>query len=151
MLHSGPYATLQYIISWRWHSWFYVHNEKRKIGKQPRISATALEKEIQESYGFISICLSQVPGLFLFLVALKTVITNKLGRREAIRASYFIVFPFPILKSCATIKEMEWLKGIRYLAQKVFPQKSIELLEDKVDENKKSEKEKQSRHQFYFH
>ena len=95
--------------------------------KQPRISATAIEKGIQESYGIISICLSQIPGIFLAIVAIKTVIRDKLGGQEFARASYFIIFPFPILKSFAMIKDMKWLIGLRHVAEKLFPQKSIDL------------------------
>ena len=99
--------------------------------KQPRISATTIEKGIQESYGIISIGLSQIPGIFLAIVAIKTVIRDKLGGQEFARASYFIIFPFPILKSFSTIKDMKWPIGLRHLAEKLFPQKSIDILEEK--------------------
>ena len=118
--------------------------------KQPRISATAIEKGIQESYGIISICLSQIPGIFLAIVAIKTVIRDKLGGQEFARASYFIIFPFPILKSFATIKDMKWLIGLRHVAEKLFPQKSIDLLEEKHKMGGEAPETGNMRQSFYF-
>jgi hypothetical protein len=95
-------------------------------------------------------CLSQIPGIFLAIVAIKTVIRDKLGGQELARASYFIIFPFPILKSFATIKDMKWLIGLRHLAEKLFPQKSIDILEEKHKTGEEAQETGNMRQSFYF-
>ena len=121
--------------------------------KQPRISASTIENGIQESYGFISIFLSHAPGIFLAIVAIKHVIQNNLGTHGFRHALYFIIFPFPLLKSCASIKDIQWLYGFRHAASKLFPEESIKLLQRKQhtedwEENKLEET--QHHETFYF-
>jgi len=93
-------------------------------------------------------CLSQIPCIFLAIVAIKTVIRDNLGGSAFARAALFIVFPFPLLKWFATIKDIEvaWLVWLKNMAAKVFPQKSIDLLEEKH----KSGKQNDGKQSFYF-
>ena len=99
------------------------------------------------------IFLSHAPGIFLAIVAIKHVIQNNLGTHGFLHALYFIIFPFPLPQSCASIKDIQWLYGFRHAASKLFPEESIKLLQKKthseVCEENKFEEE-QHFETFYF-